>query len=99
MVETVQVHSQRINREDVTARPPYDADVGGDQDLPQAGEVTIQRAVAAVRKPVRPDPVGELVDRHRTVGLDQQHGQHAALARMTDIDGAPIDEYLDVAEQ
>jgi hypothetical protein len=83
LAKAVQIHRLRVNSQDVAAVQPSDAGPAGiRQDVPQAGEVGVQRGAGLPRKLVPPDPAGQPFGRHRLVGVDDQGGQHALLPGM-----------------
>jgi hypothetical protein len=60
----------------------------GSADVPRAGHDVRLKG-----------PVQEQSGRHRPVGLDQQHCQHAPLPGGPDVDDAAAETHLDLAEQ
>ena len=96
----MQVDRHRIDRDEVAARAACHAGIpGGGEDLTQPGQVAAHRAAGALRKAIAPHAVQKDVDRHRTVGLDEQGDQHAPLPGMAEVDRATVDPHIDVAEE
>ncbi len=90
MPEPVQVHRQRVGREQVAAGFAGDPHVVGDgQQLAQPGQVGRQRVASTVRGPVRRDG---------PVDVDQQGHENAPLPSMAGIEPVPVNPSLDVAE-
>ena len=52
-----------------------------------------------MRQFIGPDPVDQLVGRHRAVHIDQQRDQNTALAGGADVECLPVGAGLDIAEQ
>ena len=99
VAETVQVDRQRVRRQHVAARLAGDHDVlGVRQQCPKPGKIARKRISGAVRRLVRPYPIDQLIDRDRTVHVDQQGDKHAPLAGMADFEPPAVKSSLDIAE-
>ncbi|OMI36250.1 hypothetical protein SPAR_27166 [Streptomyces sparsogenes DSM 40356] len=102
VAEAVQVHRRGIGAEQVSAGLPGDAHLlgGGRQGPAQPGDAAVQRVQGALRWPVGPHPVDQLLRRHHPVGVHQQRRQHAPLARVPQVlDEQSVDTRLDGAQQ
>ena len=71
----------------------------GSQQPAQSRKISGQRISRSMRRLVRPYAVDEQIGGHGPVHVDQQGNQHAALARVADVDSPTIDQDLDVAEE
>ena len=97
--ESVQVHGIGLDPEDVSPRTAAQvgaADIG--QHGPQPGQIAVQRLQTPLRRVLAPDPVGQLVHRHRLVRVDEQGGEYAPLPGRTQLDEPAADASLDVTE-
>jgi hypothetical protein len=66
--------------------------------MPQAQQVRRECVAGPVRRPVRPDPVDQVVRRDGTVHVDQQRHEDAPLPGMTHVDSATVESSLEVAK-
>src|SRR2546429_542908 len=78
------------------SRPRPAPGAGG--PVPQPREVAVAGASGPLRRAVAPDPVEELLDRYRLVGVHEERGQHAPLPVVPDLDAPAAGAYLDVSE-
>ena len=97
--ERVQVDRKRISGQHIAAGLPRDFHALFRDHLPKPGYIAGKRVSGTVRQFIGPDPVDQLVGRHRAVHIDQQRDQNTALAGGPDVECLPVGTGLDIAEQ
>jgi hypothetical protein len=99
-LESVQVDRRGGGAEQVAPGPPDDPHLRrGAEDPAQPGQVAVERFPGALRNPVGPHPVDELVNRHAPLRVRQERDQYASLSGMAEIDDVVVDLDLHITEE